>query len=372
MRLWNRATCNLEAVLKGHSTAVQNNRVMFSPDCSHITCTTGDKTVWIWNARTGDLGAVLEGRTSRIWDVAFSPDCSRIACMSKEITVWDVATGKPKVILEHPKDSLCVEFSPDGSRIAGICVDYDDFRTLHTLVQIWNSGTGKSEVIFRGHTSQITSVAFSPNGGCIASASTDTTVRIWNIATGTLEAILNHFGKVSSVVFSPDGRRIASASGEVRIWNAATGTLEAILDSDKHVSHSVVFSLDGRHVVSTSQYVKSMLLLDIATGNSETVHHGAILPDGSQVWLADQHRIRVRQPAVSVGVNQRTAVPDAVPISVSGDRKWVVRAGDSRFCSISPSYRNFTTVACFGSLFCMGFQSGRIVILDTGPEKHLL
>ena len=107
-----------------------------------------------------------------------------------------------------------VSFSPDGA-------------TLASTVRLWNVATGTEKTTLRGHTATVYSVSFSPNGATLASASWDCTVRLWDVATGTEKTILRgHTAQVDSVSFSPDGATLASggADNTVVLWDVATGT----------------------------------------------------------------------------------------------------------------------------------------------------
>ena len=103
-----------------------------------------------------------------------------------------------------------VAFSPDGKRLASASDD--------GTVKVWDVETGQETLTFKGHTGVVKSVAFSPDGKRLASASEDRTVKVWDAGTGQ-ETPHPHGARrpVSlSVAFSPDGKRLASAASRGR------------------------------------------------------------------------------------------------------------------------------------------------------------
>jgi WD40 repeat protein len=151
----------------------------------------------------------------------------------------------------HTDAVRSIAFSPDGNRIASASSD----RTI----RVWDATTG--EVVagpFTEHASWVRSIAFSPDGQRIASASDDCTVRVWDAATGQITAagpFTGHINWVLSVAFSPDGKRIASASEDrtVRVWDAVTGQIVAgPFMGHTDAVRSVAFSPGGRHIASAS------------------------------------------------------------------------------------------------------------------------
>ncbi|MEH2240517.1 WD40 repeat domain-containing protein, partial [Nostoc sp.] len=101
-----------------------------------------------------------------------------------------------------------------GQQLASASVD--------KTIKIWDVSSGQLLKTLTGHSSEVYSVAYSPNGQQLASASVDKTIKIWDVSSGQLlKTLTGHSSGVISVAYSPNGQQLASASDDktIILWD---------------------------------------------------------------------------------------------------------------------------------------------------------
>jgi WD40 repeat protein len=262
VKVWNFTTGTLKMSLEGHEFGVRS--VAFAPNGQ----TLASASLWsiiFWDTATGTRLRTLTGHDEEhireVESVAFSPDSLILASTSRDHTIklWWVATGKLHKTLEGHKGSMnSAVFSPDGLMLASASDD-------HT-VKLWDPVTGELRRTIEGqYMANIYSIAFSPDSQTLAFGSASYTIRLWQILEGKFNktwgtamaelsmTLEGYIGTVLSIAFSPDGQTIATASAtEVRLWNAATGKIVQTMSEHSNSVYSVAFSPDGRTLASAS------------------------------------------------------------------------------------------------------------------------
>ncbi|KIN07133.1 hypothetical protein OIDMADRAFT_174150 [Oidiodendron maius Zn] len=278
IKLWDATTGAIIKTLEGHTQGVIS--VAFSHDSLLLASASFDKTIRLWDVTTGVALGTLKGHTDWVTSVAFSHDNALLASASGDGTIrlwdttigvahdsallasasfnnairqWDATTGAALNTLEcHTNLVSSITFSHDGTLLASASDD--------NTIKLWDAATGVTLKTFEGHTNSVESVkflqincthwvsciTFSYDNAVLASGSRDNTVRLWDVAAGTVLTLEGHTDKVISVAFSHDSTLLASGSEDctVRIWDAAIGVPLKTMRL-KYYPHILSFSPDG-------------------------------------------------------------------------------------------------------------------------------
>ena len=194
--------------------------------------------------------------------------------------------GASRWAIESPRhrgDIICLALAPDGARVATGGVD--------GVVRIWNLADGALEKAFAGHSYDLHTMAWSPDGKRLATnAWGDLTVKIWNVASGTLETQFKKNYRLRSLRWSPDGKRLAGGtdgSGRIFVSDelaeprvlAEQGQAVRALDWSPAGTQLAVSTVGGPVAVLDARSGKPVYAL--AQDTSEATHSVRFSPDGS-------------------------------------------------------------------------------------------
>lgn len=259
-------------------------------------------------AQVTELAQWGQGRINK---VALSPIGDLLAVASTlGIYLYDAETLEGVCFIQADTGVDDIAFSPDGATLASGGGFDDNTVRLWQIAGCSNHSETCGSLIrtFEGHTDEVDSVAFAPDGATLASGSWDRTIRIWRVADGSLlQTLVGHGKVVTALAFSPDGTKLASGAEEnsLRLWQVADGSLLHILEGHTDRVLTVAFAPDGMTVASgaVDRTVRLWQVTDgtlqrTLEGHLDTVESVSFSPDGTILASGSwDHTVRLWQVA---------------------------------------------------------------------------
>ncbi len=263
----------------------------------------------------------------RIWTLAWTIVVCVVICHAQERS----SSTRPKLVVQtgHSWEILSLAFSPDGKILASGSRDQ--------TVKLWDVATGAELRTFQGK-SDIFAIAFSPDGKILA-IDDGGTVTLWDVSKGvelrTIEA-----NSVNTIAFHPDGKIIAAgtASGAVELCDVLTGRSLLTLKEDSGV-FSLAFGQEGK-ILGSGSYNGVVKLWDVSTGAILQTFKGQfqinsiVFGDSGDVLVSDHASgdtmIRIWRLANGADLRTFKIDTDVKSVAFSPDGKTVAGGTDRR------------------------------------------
>ncbi|KAF1833960.1 periodic tryptophan protein 2 [Decorospora gaudefroyi] len=259
---------------QGHFDAI--NTITYSPDGQRIITAADDGKVKVWDVNSGFCVVTLTEHLSGVTACEFAKNSVLYtASLDGSIRAWDLRRYRNFRTFTAPSrlsfSSLAVD--PSGEVVCAGSIDSFD-------IHIWSVQTGQLLDRLSGHEGPVSSLAFSPDGSALVSASWDRTVRVWNIfaRTQTSEP-LQLMADVLCVAFRPDSKQIAvtTLDGQLTFWNVSDAVQENGVDARRDVSggrkmsdRRTAANVGGTKAFTTVKYSADGTCL-LAGGNSKYI-----------------------------------------------------------------------------------------------------
>ena len=335
IRIWDTKTGTLDKVLKGHESDI--NIALITKNEKKIISASKDKTAIIWDVQTGNIIHVLNGHENEIRHIAISPDDELLATASYDYSaiIWDIEEGKLLYrLLGHKGHVNYVDFSNNGKYLA-TCSDDTDIR-------LFNVSDGNEIYCMKGHDATVISVNFSPDSQKIVSSSFDTKAIIWDCSTGYIRNILNgHSDFVNHAAFSPDGSKIVSSSYDktIKIWDVYTGKIINTLKGHQASVWSCLFSKDSKKIISISfdktariWDIEKAKLIHILKGHESDINCANFSPDYNEIVTTSVDKtIRIWNIITGLCINVLDSHSDEINYAdFSHDNKQIITASSDK------------------------------------------
>nr|VWP01300.1 Polyketide synthase/peptide synthetase [Ganoderma boninense] len=227
----------------------------WSPDGELIASASSRGTVRVWDALTFQQRDAHDDTGFHPKHLQFSPNARYLVWTSSSINIWSRPEEdqrkrqRPLVQLNYDAAINALSFNPESTRIV-TAHGHLNGKPEDYVVRIWDIATGAVLALLAGHTAIVKHASFSPDGRSILSiqASPDGLARIWDAV--SWRETLSFKTDGGTGCFSPCGKYIVTRGAQVKLWRASDGLwLVTFTEHKGYVSH-VVFSPNGEFLAS--------------------------------------------------------------------------------------------------------------------------
>lgn len=272
------------AQLRGHGGPVR--ALAISQDGKSAISGSFDTAVIRWSLEKGAASEVLRFHDGAVNAVAMLRD-GRAATSGEDarIAIWKPGEAKPAAVLQgHKAPVVSLAVSPDGATLASASWD-------HTA-RLWplsRDAAGGAARVLEGHKDNVNGVAFTPDGKAVVTAGYDATLRIWPIAGGAAEVVTLPT-PLNTVAIAPDGEIVAAGADGKVYFLAASGKRSGAVEVGRVPIIAVAISPDGKRVAAAG-IRGSVAIVDRATRQLERTLVGPGLPVWSVAFFPDSRTL---------------------------------------------------------------------------------
>ena len=244
IKVWNLQNDTV-TTLGSHADTV--NALIFSPNGRWLVSGSDDYTCKVWDVsqriEIRSLQHISNWTRSQIKAVAFSPDGRHLATAGVHVKLWDTLGWSEITTLRHDEWLWAVAFSSDGTLLAT-----GDNRGQ---INVWDLQNQHAVTQLHVGSNSVYTVQFSPNDQILAGAGYEGKVKLWTVPNWKSYGTLTSNSTISDISFSPDNSMLTGTGYEsVNLWKVDSGEKSATLTGHRGWVKAVVFSPDGRTVMS--------------------------------------------------------------------------------------------------------------------------